>query len=82
MLCFRGEFALIARMMRSHSSAFRARSRRLVSWPLLLASVMAVVPLLAAAPLLSAGAGGVLLLGYVAVFIAAGSLLVSHRDVT
>lgn len=44
-------------MMRSHSGAFRARSRRLVSWPLLLASVMAVVPLLAAAPLLSAGAG-------------------------
>jgi ABC-2 type transport system permease protein len=31
---------------------------------------------------LSAGAGGVLLLGYVAVFIAAGALLVARRDVT
>ena len=31
---------------------------------------------------LSAAAGGVLLLGYVAVFVAAGALLVSRRDVT
>jgi ABC-2 type transport system permease protein len=31
---------------------------------------------------LPAGAGGVLLLGYVAVFIAAGALLVARRDVT